>query len=238
MPRTTRSMSPSLIRSPTVGAWGSRARTKIRQRSLVLCRGDGKAVEPRDPAEQHLPGESKPAEDHSASSPPASDSRAAVAAAGSPDSLLKSSRTPAISFWRRGSRPSEVVANRPIRARLLRRLVPGRRGSSDEEFLQLRPAGAQRRLIGLDLGESTTDLGGLLRSDPTVLVEYDRVMSHGHLPCMSRSTFQTQPTRWRRLFPGLLPSSGSTATICSVIARGQPVGVARHLVLLRRIGAD
>src|SRR3712207_4207089 len=54
--------------------------------------------------------------------------------------------------------------------RLLRRLSPGRRRSSYEEFLEFRPARTQRRLISFDLRQSPADFGGLLRSHPTVLV--------------------------------------------------------------------
>ena len=53
-----------------------------------------------EPASEPFPGEEPPS---------------AGDATGSPASLAKSSRTLAMSFWRRGSRAGEVMANRPIR---------------------------------------------------------------------------------------------------------------------------
>ena len=72
---------------------------EIGKRSFILRFGDGEAAEGRDPAEQYFAGECEPPEHHCATSPLVSGSVwFGSPAAGSPDSLLKSSRTPAMSF--------------------------------------------------------------------------------------------------------------------------------------------
>src|ERR671919_2972016 len=78
---------------------GQPSANEIRKRRLVVPLGNGEAIEPGEPAEQNLAGEVEPYERHCTASLPASDRPApACFAAGSTDSLTKSSRTPAISF--------------------------------------------------------------------------------------------------------------------------------------------
>jgi hypothetical protein len=65
----------------------------------VLGRWNGQAVERRNLAEQDVAGESEPSERPGPASSPVSDSLpCSTPIAGSPDSLLKSFRTAAISY--------------------------------------------------------------------------------------------------------------------------------------------
>src|SRR5690606_7884034 len=89
---------------------------EIGKGSRALRLRDREAVERRDPAEQHLAGESEAAERHCRASPLVPGLlEGSWTGPGSSASLVKSSRTLAISFCRRGSRASDVVARSPIR---------------------------------------------------------------------------------------------------------------------------
>src|SRR3954454_18119227 len=86
-------------------------------------------------------------------------------------------------------------------ARLLGRLLPGRRGCGEEVPLQLRLALLQGRPLGLDLGAEPADLGRLLGGHAAVLVEHDRrIVAHvgTSSPAEAARSPETSPSRLSR----------------------------------------
>src|SRR3954471_19303087 len=83
-------------------------------------------------------------------------------------------------------------------ARLLGRLLPGRRGRGEEVPLQLRLALLQGRPLGLDLGAEPADLGRLLGGHAAVLVEHDRRIVAHVGPSSPASSPETSTSRLSR----------------------------------------